>query len=116
MFCSTVIPTIGRPTLSRAVRSVLDQSLPGDDFQIIVVNDSGQPLPEQSWQVCPNVRIFETQQRRQTVARNVAAAVAEGSYLHFLDDDDWMLPGAFEEFRSLALRGPNASWLYCGTR
>ena len=46
MFSSTVIPTVNRPTLSRAVRSVLQQNFTADDFEVIVVNDSGQPLPE----------------------------------------------------------------------
>jgi hypothetical protein len=45
MFSSTVIPTIGRPTLDRAVRSVLDQGFSADDFEVIVVNDSGERLP-----------------------------------------------------------------------
>ena len=39
MFISTIIPTIGRPTLSMAIQSVLDQGLALDEFEIIVVND-----------------------------------------------------------------------------
>ena len=50
MFSSTIIATIARPTLSRAVCSVLDQILDTDDFEVIVVNDTGQPLPEENWQ------------------------------------------------------------------
>ena len=45
MFCSTIIPTIGRPSLSRAVCSVLDQEFSHDDFEVIVVSDSRKPLP-----------------------------------------------------------------------
>lgn len=116
MFCSTIIPTIGRLTLARAVTSVLDQQLSDDDFEVIVVNDSGQALPNQEWQNDKRVKVFDTPRRRQAVARNMAAAVAGGKYLHFLDDDDWMLPGAFDVFRSLAERAPDAAWLYAGTR
>ena len=39
MFCSTIIPTVNRPTLSRAVYSVLQQDFPEDQYEIIVVND-----------------------------------------------------------------------------
>ena len=47
MFSSTVIPTVNRPTLSRTVRSVLDQDFTAGDFEVIVVNDSGQTLPDE---------------------------------------------------------------------
>lgn len=36
MFSSTVIPTIGRATLARAVQSVLEQDFNADDFEVIV--------------------------------------------------------------------------------
>ena len=111
MFCSTIIPTIGRPTLSRAVESVLNQVFLADDFEVIVVNDSGQPLPGADWQRSDRVRIMDTNRHNRSVARNAGAAVARGRYLHFLDDDDWMLPGAFESFWELANTG-QAAWLY----
>ncbi|MCX6049590.1 MAG: glycosyltransferase family A protein [Chloroflexi bacterium] len=117
IFCSTIIPTIGRTTLTRAVNSVLSQVLTTDnfelgDFEIIVVNDSGKPLPEMAWQTSPRVKIIHTNGRERSVARNTGAALARGAYLHFLDDDDWMLPGALESLRMLASAHPQAAWLY----
>lgn len=111
MFCSTIIPTIGRPTLARAVNSVLDQKFNHEDFEVIVVNDSGMPLRKEEWQNSARVRVIETERRNRSVARNAGAAVAKGRYLHFLDDDDWILPGAFGEFWDLANRR-EAAWLY----
>ncbi len=113
MFCSTVIPTIARSTLSRAVQSVLDQSFSADDFEVIVVNDSGRPLPPAEWHQSPRVRIIDTQRRERCVARNTGAAIAKGQFLHFLDDDDWLLPGALQAFWDLA-QSSNAAWLYGG--
>ena len=101
MFCSTVIPTIGRSTLSRAVCSVLQQSFTADEFEVIVVNDSGSPLPDADWQHSDHVRVLHTNRRERSVARNTGAAIAEGRYLHFLDDDDWLLPGALKTFWDL---------------
>jgi glycosyltransferase involved in cell wall biosynthesis len=83
-FCSTIIPTINRSTLSRAVYSVLDQAFTGADFEVIVVNDSGQPLPDMDWQHSERVRVITTQRRERSVARNTGAAIARGKYLHFL--------------------------------
>jgi glycosyltransferase involved in cell wall biosynthesis len=115
MFCSTIIPTIGRPELSRAVNSVLEQRFTAADFEVIVVNDSGKPLPPADWQLSDQVQIITTNRRERSVARNVGAAVATGRYLHFLDDDDWLLPDGLEIFWKLAA-ATNAIWLYGGAR
>jgi glycosyltransferase involved in cell wall biosynthesis len=116
VFCSVVIPTVGRATLSRAVQSVLDQTFSQEDFEVIVVNDSGEALPAEAWQRSNQVRVIQTNRRERSVARNTGAAIAQGKYLCFLDDDDWLLPGALEQFWDLACRNGDAAWLYGGIR
>lgn len=111
MFCSTIIATIDHPKLSAAVQSVLNQDFSEADFEVIVVNDSGRPLPDMDWQHSPRVQLLTTQQRERSVARNTGAAVAQGQYLHFLDQDDMMLPGALQAFWELA-QTTDAVWLY----
>jgi glycosyltransferase involved in cell wall biosynthesis len=110
-FCSAIIATIGRSSLSRAVESVLQQSIPHESFEVLVINDSGKPLPKADWQAWKNVQIINTNQRERSVARNTGAAIAKGKYLHFLDDDDWLASGAYESFFQLS-RISNANWLY----
>ena len=114
-FCSTIIPTIGRPSIARAVQSVLDQTMAAE-FEVVVANDSGQPLPTGAWQSSPRVRLITTQRHAQCVACNTGAAIARGRYLNFLGDDDWLLPGALAAFWELAQRAPQADWLYGGVR
>jgi glycosyltransferase involved in cell wall biosynthesis len=116
MFCSTIIPTVGRVSLAQSIQSVLDQALTDGEFEVIVVNDSGQALPAAPWQDSPRVRQIATGRRGQCIARNTGAAMARGRYLHFLDDDDWLLPGALTSFWELAQRAPEADWLYGGVR
>ena len=111
MFISTIIPTIGRPTLSRAIASVLDQEFQHDECEVIVVNDSGKELPAADWQERDNIRIISTNRRNRSIARNTGAAVARGQYFHFLDDDDWMLPGAFQAFWETAQQS-SAGWIH----
>lgn len=111
MFCSTIIPTVGRPSLEQAVTSVLDQHFDREGFEVIVVNDSGRPLHSAVWQDQPRVRIIHTMRRERSVARNTGASTATGRYLHFLDDDDWLMPTAFEHFWELS-RTTDAGWLY----
>ena len=115
MLCSTIIPTIGRPSLSVAVQSVLDQGLATEDFEIVVVNDSGKPLPPADWQGLSIVKIIDTNRRNRSVARNVGAAASRGKYLHFLDDDDWMTPGAFDALLKVA-ESSQSGWTHGGFR
>jgi len=112
MFCSTIIPTINRSSLPRAVHSVLDQAFKVADFEVIVVNDSGQRLPDADWQDSKQVRVINTNRHERSVARNTGAAIARGKYLHFLDDDDVLLPGALEAFWMLDEEAGDAAWLY----
>ncbi len=116
IFCSTIIPAVGRPSVVQAVQSVLDQTLPAGDFEIIVVNDSGAPLPPGPWQASPRVRQLSIVRHGQSVARNTGAALARGEFLHFLDDDDWLLPGAFSTLWELSRRASQADWLHGGVR
>jgi len=111
MFCTTVIATIGRAALSRAVESVLVQDLQDDDFEVIVANDSGRPLEFAEWQNSERVTVFNTKQRERCAIRNMAATVAGGRYLHFMDDDDWMLPGALRALHAAA-ESHQAKWIY----
>lgn len=111
MFCSTIIPTVARPTLARAVESVLSQTFAADDFEIIVVNDSGQALAPGDWERSERVQVINTNRHERSVARNAGAAIARGRYLHFLDDDDWLFPDALEHLWALA-QNSEAAWLY----
>jgi glycosyltransferase involved in cell wall biosynthesis len=115
VFCSTIIPTIGRSTLSRAVDSILNQTFTADGLEIIVVNDSGKPLAQAAHQKSEHVRVITTNQRERSVARNTGAAVAKGCYLNFLDDDDWLVPDAMQKFWGLA-QNSSTGWLYGGSQ
>jgi glycosyltransferase involved in cell wall biosynthesis len=113
MFISSIITTIGRSKLNRAVESLLYQNFPEEQFEIFVINDSGTLLPHKPWHESSRVRIINTNRRERSVARNTGASSAKGRYLHFLDDDDWMLPHAFQEFWKLT-NNQEPAWLYGG--
>lgn len=113
---SYIIPSIGRESLDTAVKSVLDQEFSSADFEVVVVNDSGNLLPKADWQSSPRVNIINTNRSERSFARNSGAAIARGKYLAFLDDDDWILPGALDAFWRLVNQAPQAVWLYGGIR
>jgi glycosyltransferase involved in cell wall biosynthesis len=112
---SVIIPTVGRPSLQRAVASALDQKIPGVDVEVIVVNDSGSPL-EVAGNVLtdPRVTVVTTNRRRQSVARNVGAAVARGQYLLCLDDDDRLAQGGMAALCQIVRAQPQYVVVYGG--
>jgi glycosyltransferase involved in cell wall biosynthesis len=112
VFCSVIIPTIGRSSLARAVESVLAQECGDAAVELIVVNDSGRPLEPAPWQTASRVQVLMTQQRKAVVARNTGAAAASGRYLLFLDDDDWLAAGALAFFYRAAQEYPEAGCIF----
>jgi glycosyltransferase involved in cell wall biosynthesis len=88
-----ITPTIGRATLARTVESFLARDAAGFSFEVIVVNDSGAPLPCADWAEPPFVRVIETNRAERSMARNAGLAAARGKYVMFVDDDDYLLPG-----------------------
>ena len=112
MLITSIITTFKREIwLARAVNSVLQQGYSESDLEVIVVNDSGDPLGEAEWQHDPRVRVFTTYRTERCVARNLGAALSQGKYLHFLDDDDYLLPGAYSALLERA-KDTGADWTY----
>jgi hypothetical protein len=78
---SVIVPTIGRPTLSRTLASIdIQRMVPGD--QTIVVHDDP---PHRDWGAW---------------ARTEGMKQATGDFLLFMDDDDVYVPGAFDVIRA----------------
>lgn len=109
MLISAVIPTYKREhLLKEAVESVLSQQIDDADVEVVVVNDSGEPLAVADWQQDPRVRIADTYRTERSVARNTGAALSRGDCLHFLDDDDILLPGAYAALLKPIRQAPDA--------
>lgn len=92
---SVVIPTIGRPSVADAIRSVLSQTYPRTE--VIVVYDG--PDGELSFDppIDPRVKIVATGERRgEGPARTLGTRMATGKYVALLDDDDTWTPRKLE--------------------
>jgi glycosyltransferase involved in cell wall biosynthesis len=81
---SAVIPTVGRPSLGRAVQSVLDQTRPV--AEVIVVGDIDGPVPLPS---DDRIILLRTDFRHGPArCRQLGIDAARGSVIALLDDDD----------------------------
>lgn len=96
---SVILPTRNRPhLLPRAVASVLGQT--GPELELIVIDDNE---PENRfrtrevlapWQADLRLRIIvHGTSRNASAARNAGLAVARGTWISYLDDDDTYAPG-----------------------
>jgi len=84
---SVVLPTTGRPELSRAVRSLLEQT--ATNVQVLVVIDGGTSLPAIPRSSSVSV-ITNRGPGTASAARNSGIAAADADLVTFLDDDDWV--------------------------
>lgn len=106
---SVVIPTLGRDSLRAALDSARTQQ--GVDVDIIVVNDSGQPLVGD---LGAHVRVIDTPGRTgSAAARNAGLAEVRGDFLAFLDDDDTWLPGHLSTAVDALTAQPDADIYFC---
>ncbi len=91
-FISVIVPTYSRPlSLRRCIASLASQRYPPGSFEVIVVDDGGDPPAARALSSEPprSVQILLIHQPHQgaAVARMAGIARARGQVLAFLDDD-----------------------------
>jgi glycosyltransferase involved in cell wall biosynthesis len=106
---SVVIPTRNRShLLERALEGLAAQTLPSEQFEVIVVSDGStddtEGVVERFRQRASNVRFLSQPHRGPAAARNRGIGLARGRIVAFTDDDcipdkDWLrnLIGCFDE-------------------
>ena len=106
MNISVIIPTYNRAhLLSRAVQSVLNQTMPA--HEIIIVDDGSTDntaeLINQQFSQC---RYIQQPNMGVSAARNRGIEAATGDWLAFLDSDDEWLPGKLQAQVDLLQKHP----------
>lgn len=89
-FFSVAIPTFNRkPFLRKCIRSVLEQSY--NNFEVIIIDDGSTDGTERLITSCKDKRInyFYQENHGVAYARNRALKLSKGSFIAFLDSDDW---------------------------
>ncbi len=109
---ASIIVPVG-PGHQEIVVDALD-SLEGQTFrqwECVLVNDTGEPLPERLLKAYPYVTLVETPGRKGAgYARNRGAEVSKAPFLTFLDADDYLQP----EFLRTCLEAKleHGHWIY----
>lgn len=99
---SAVIPTLGRPTLNRAVQSVLGQTRPVTEVIVVADNDDPLALPDD-----PRITLMHTPFRSgASRCRQLAIDAARGDVIALLDDDDeWYDTKLERQLATVAVEG-----------
>lgn len=83
--------------LNECLDSIFDPSIDEAEYEVIAVDDgSTDSSPEilKTYLHHSNFRIITQKNSGQGAARNVGIKVAQGNYIHFIDSDDYLVPGA----------------------
>ena len=109
-----IIPTSGRPTLRRTLRSIRRQDR--GDVEVIVVSDGDQPVAESivrllDWSAVTYVHGLKTESWGQ-MQRERGIVQARGEYLLFMDDDDVYRRRAFQYIRRAVEENPGRVILF----
>ncbi|MBQ0145005.1 MAG: glycosyltransferase [Bacteroidales bacterium] len=92
---SLVIPMYNvEKFLGRCLDSCLEQDIPADDYEIIAVDDES---PDNSRKIAEEyasrhscIKVIRQKHAGLSAARNLGLRTAEGSYVWFIDSDDWI--------------------------
>jgi glycosyltransferase involved in cell wall biosynthesis len=86
--------------IRRCIDSIIRQDF--EDFELLLIDDgstdSSGAICDQYQQNDPRIRVVHKKNAGVSAARNTALDLARGTYLQFLDSDDWITPEATRLF------------------
>ena len=94
-----IVPVFNtEPFLLRCLRSIVNQGIAKDDYEVLVVDDGstdGSRALVQSFvdEGQAQVRLLTQENSGVSKARNMALDHARGRYVYFVDSDDFLLDG-----------------------
>lgn len=98
-FFSIILPTYNRANLiEKAIKSVLEQAFV--DWELLIIDDGSTDNTQEVVEQFEDSRIHYLRQDHgeRSRARNLGVQRAEGRYVCFLDDDDYLLPHFLQGF------------------
>ena len=111
---SILARTTGREELATTLDSIAGQTYPRLEVVLIDALGGGDLLLECSRAPVPVTLVSKAQPLERSRAANAGLAAASGTYITFLDDDDWLLPDHIERLVDAVARSATAAAAYTG--
>ena len=113
---SVIVPVYNvEPYLKKCLDSVIDQTY--RDIEILVIDDGSTDgcgrICDEYAERDERVKVFHTENRGLSCARNLGLDEAQGEWIGFVDSDDWIEPDMYECLLSRALE-TGADVVECG--
>lgn len=111
MFLTTVIPVYNVAAyLRRSVESVLAGGLPEGSHEVVLIDDGSTDGSSELADILAAehpgvVRAIHKTNGGVGSARNRGIDEARGEWLHFMDSDDWIVPGSYEWIKTHYING-----------
>lgn len=110
---SILIRSMDREYLADALASIALQTYPNIEVVVLSVRPGHQALDNRCGPF--PLRLVPTDAPvLRSAAANRAIAAAQGAFLIFLDDDDWMMPGHIARLAEVLSKHPHAQAVYTG--
>lgn len=111
MFLSIIAPVYNTSKyLSTCLDSLLDQGIPHDMYEVILINDGSTDgsaaILDEYADKYPNLRVVHKENEGVSVARNIALDLAQGEYIWFIDSDDFIERNVLPDIYKLAQGKP----------
>jgi glycosyltransferase involved in cell wall biosynthesis len=102
LLVSVIIPAYKvEDYIERCIRSLEDQDIPKEAYEIIVVNDgspdSCRAIVEELQLYFKNIVLINQENMGVSMARNNAMAIARGKYILPIDPDDYVVPNILKD-------------------
>lgn len=105
---SVIVPVYNvEKYLAKCLQSLADCGMPDDELEVIIVDDE---TPDNSMAIAqkfvdkyPVFRTLSQKNKGLGGARNTGISQARGTYLFFLDSDDWIVPGVLKDLVQQAI-------------
>ena len=104
---SIIIPVFnGEKYIERCVKSVFDQGLDAKNFEILLIDDGSSDssvlIIKNLVRNHTNINFLQQANKGPGAARNLGMKEATGDYIYFIDCDDYLIRGAFNNILELA--------------
>jgi len=111
LLVSILIRSIDRPFLAQALESIALQSYAHIEVLVVAARPQHAALPDKCGSF--DLRLIQTNRElERSAAANVALAEAQGEFLLFLDDDDWLMPEHVSRLVDSLMQQPDALAAY----